>query len=137
MPTHALVPLLETAVLLGDRESASLIRRCLDGLDTPYCADPDCSTCVARHLGAAAALLGEADNARAYYQRALEACEKIRFRPKIALTQLQLAELLLEHYPEERSEALEHLDFCIVEFGEMKMQPSLERALSRREILRA
>jgi hypothetical protein len=52
------------------------------------------------------------------------------------LTRLQLAELLLEHYPDERAEAMEHLDFAIGEFRDMKMQPSLERALRRREILR-
>lgn len=46
-------------------------------------------------------------------------------RPEIALTRLQLAELLLEHYPDERSEALEHLDFAIGDFHDMKIQPSL------------
>ena len=94
-------------------------------------------TCPARHLGAAAALLGEPDKARGYYHEALEAAGKIRFRPEIALTRLQLAELLLEHYPDERAEAMEHLDFAIGEFRDMKMQPSLERALSRRQILGA
>ncbi len=50
----------------------------------------------------------------------------------------ELAELLLEHYPEERAEALEHLDFAIGEsFRDMKMQPSLERALKHKEILGA
>ena len=57
---------------------------------------------------------------------------QIRFRPEIALTRLQLAELLLEHYPDERAEALDHLDFAIAEFRDMKMQPSLERALRHR-----
>jgi hypothetical protein len=59
------------------------------------------------------------------------------FRPELALTHLQLAELLLEHYPDEKKEALEHLDFAIKEFREMKMQPSLERALRQKKILRA
>ena len=36
-----------------------------------------------------------------------------------------------------RKEAMEHLDFSIGEFRDMKMQPSLERALRHREILRA
>ena len=49
----------------------------------------------------------------------------------------ELAELLLEHYPDERAEALEHLDFAIGEFRDMKMQPSLERALRRKDILKA
>jgi len=59
----------------------------------------------------------------------------MKSRPEIALTDLQLAELLVEHYPEERAEALEHLDFAINEFRDMKMQPSLERALKHKEIL--
>ena len=61
----------------------------------------------------------------------------MRFRPEIALTRLQIAEPLLEHYPGEKPEALEHLDFAIGEFREMKMQPSLERALRHKEILGA
>ena len=32
---------------------------------------------------------------------------------------------------------IEHVDFAIIEFREMKMQPSLERALRRKEILKA
>jgi len=62
---------------------------------------------------------------------------KLRFRPEIALIRLQLAELFLEHYPDDRAEAMEHLDFAIAEFQEMKMQPSLERALRHRDILKA
>ena len=61
----------------------------------------------------------------------------MRFWTEVALTRLQLAELLLDHYPEERAEALEHLDFAIGEFRDMKMQPSLERALRRKDILKA
>ena len=45
--------------------------------------------------------------------------------------------VLLEHYPDERPEALEHLDFAINEFREMKIQPSLERVLRHKEILGA
>jgi hypothetical protein len=43
----------------------------------------------------------------------------------------------LEHYPDEKTEAPEHLDFAIKEFREMKRQPSLERALRHKEILKA
>jgi len=142
-------------------------------------------TCPARHLGAAAALLGKPEEARAHYDQALELCAKIRFRPEIALTRLQLAELLLDESAKPnpldlrtsppqpnndvgarsprpgvvgdgaaegeetsplrgaalaaalRADALEHLDFAISEFREMKMQPSLERALRHRGLLRA
>jgi len=48
-----------------------------------------------------------------------------------------MAELLLDHYPDQRAAAIEHLDFVIGEFRDMKMQPSLERALRHKEVLRA
>jgi hypothetical protein len=44
---------------------------------------------------------------------------------------------LLEHYPDEKKEALRHLDFAINESREMKMRPSLEPALRHRELLKA
>jgi hypothetical protein len=42
---------------------------------------------------------------------------------------------LLKHYPDEKKEALEHLDFAIKEFQEMKMLPSSERTLRHKDIL--
>jgi hypothetical protein len=36
-----------------------------------------------------------------------------------------------------RLQVLQHLDFAIAQFRDMKMQPSLERALKRKEILKA
>ena len=44
---------------------------------------------------------------------------------------------MLEHYPDEKGEALEHPDFAIKEFRDVKMQPSLARALRHEEILKA
>jgi hypothetical protein len=58
----------------------------------------------------------------------------MRFRPELALSRFQLAELLLDHYPDEKAEAINHLDFAVKEFREMKMQPSLEKALKRKEM---
>ncbi|MBN2075553.1 MAG: protein kinase [Dehalococcoidales bacterium] len=88
-------------------------------------------------LGAAAAMLERFNEARAHYNDAIENCSELRFRPDLALSHLHLAELLLDQYPEEKAEAIEHLDFAIKEFREMKMQPSLERALRRKDILKA
>jgi hypothetical protein len=45
--------------------------------------------------------------------------------------------LLRGHYPDEEKEAVERLDFPINEFQDMKMRPSLERALRHKEVLRA
>jgi hypothetical protein len=61
----------------------------------------------------------------------------LRFPPRDAVTRLQLAELLLMHYPDEKAEALGHLNFAIRELREMKMQPALERALKQRETFKA
>ncbi len=93
--------------------------------------------CVPRLLGAAAAIVDRHEEARKYYQEAIKVCTEMPFRPELALSKLQLAELLLEHYPDEKKEALENLDFAIKEFREMKMQPSLERALRHKDILKA
>ena len=127
---------LEAAVVTGNRQVAELLLNRLAGagICTTGFFYP---TCVSRHLGGAAALLGRPEEARNHYQEAIRVCTEMRFRPELALTRLQLAELLLEHYPGEKKEALEHLDFAIKEFREMKMQPSLERALRHKEILGA
>jgi len=127
---------LEAAVLVGHRSAAELLLRRLAG-SSSITSGIVLTTCAGRHLGGAAALLGRYEEARKYYQEAIKVCTEIRFRPELALTRLQLAELLLEHYPKERAEALEHLDFAIAEFREMKMQPSLERALRHKDILKA
>jgi tetratricopeptide (TPR) repeat protein len=127
---------LEAAVLVGHREVVGLLLRRFDGTNCRIIG-PYNMTCIARHLGGATALLGRPEEARNHYQEAIRVCTEMRFRPELALTRLQLAELVLEHYPDEKSEALAHLDFAINEFREMKMQPSLERALRHKEILGA
>jgi serine/threonine protein kinase/tetratricopeptide (TPR) repeat protein len=131
-----LVLVLETAVLANHKRATGVLSRVLadsvyktTGLILP--------TCVARHLGGAAVLLGRHEEARKHYKEAIKVCTKMRFRPELALTRLQLAELLLEHYPKERAAALGHLDFAISEFRDMKMQPWLERALRHKDILKA
>ena len=126
---------LEAATLVGHQKAAEVLLRQIEG--SPRITSEQFATCVPRHLGAAAALLGKTDEARTHYQEAIKVCTEMRFRPELALTRLQLAELLLEHYPDEKSDALEYLDFAINEFREMKMQPSLERALRHKEILGA
>jgi tetratricopeptide (TPR) repeat protein len=131
-----LLLLLETAVLAKHTRAAEILLNLLVGTvyKTTGFSNP---TCLARHLGAASALLGRYEEARKHYNEAIKVCSEMKFRPELALTRLQLAELLLEQYPKERTKALEHLDFTISEFRDMKMRPWLERALKHKEILKA
>jgi DNA-binding CsgD family transcriptional regulator len=117
---------LEVAVLAGRSEGARIFLKRLEPAASP--ATSDAFTLIDRHRGAAYLLLGEPERAREHFLVALAAGEKMRFRPEVALTRLALAELILDHYPRERAEAFEYLEFCIPEFREMKMQPSLEKA---------
>jgi DNA-binding CsgD family transcriptional regulator len=121
------VMLLEAAVLTEQREA---IRLLLPRLQESILVTTGAffTTCIARHLGAAVALLGDYPAARTYDEQALEAATRLRFRPEVALARLQLAELLLAHYPEELGAAAEHLDFATREFAAMGMRPALARA---------
>jgi tetratricopeptide (TPR) repeat protein len=127
---------LESAVLVGHRQVAELLLKRFAG-SSVVTSGIFYPTCIPRHLGGACALLGRYEEARKYYDEAIKVCTDMRFRPELALSRLQLTELLLEHYPNEKKDAIEHLDFCIKEFRDMKMQPSLERALRHKEILKA
>ena len=131
-----LAMLLEAAVLVEDREAAEVFSQRLAAL-SHLSVFFVVNVCPGRILGSAASLLGKPNEARELYLQGLEASEKLRNRPEIALIRMELAALLLDHYPDERAEALDHLDFAIAELRGMKMQPSLERALSHRELLEA
>jgi tetratricopeptide (TPR) repeat protein len=127
-PMYTDMILLHAALRVGHRPAVELLLSRFAGcrMRTTGTLVP---TCIPRNLGAAAALLGRHEEARKHYDEAVKVTTEMRFRPELALTRLQLAELLLEHYPDEKADALEQLDFAIKEFREMKMQPSLERAL--------
>jgi DNA-binding CsgD family transcriptional regulator len=126
-PIGMLAYMLQAAVALGHREAARVLMARLDCV-SHLSIGATSHTCVARHLGDAAVLVGDLPAARAYYSQALEAAGKIRFRPELALTHLRLAELLLDG-DAARPEALAHLNIAIPELQEMNMQPALERAL--------
>jgi tetratricopeptide (TPR) repeat protein len=136
--THTFMDIayLESATLSGHKEAAELILQRFSDCSTKFELLLGI-TCVTRHLGAAAALLERYDKAKVYYEKAIRDCTELRHRPELALSHLGLAELLLDHYPDEKSEAIEQLDTAIKEFREMKMQPALEKALRRKDILKA
>jgi DNA-binding CsgD family transcriptional regulator len=113
----------------GKARRKEYVRRLLGLLEPASSpATQEIFTLIDRQRGAAYVLLEERENARQHFLAALAAGEKMRFRPEVALTRLALAELILDHFPRQRAEAFEHLDFCIPEFREMKMLPSLRKA---------
>ena len=126
---------LEAAVITGHHGSAQLLNERF--INTGQVISAWLPVCILRLLGGVAALLERYDDAREHYKEAFKVCTEMNFRPELALTHLNFAELLFDHFPKEKAEALEHLDFAIKEFREMKMQPSLERALRRKDILKA
>ena len=88
-----LTTLLEAAVLVEDEDSAAVLAPCLADLSGTVSWGH--TTCIALHLGAAAMLVGDWLNAQVWCQQALEVTTRVRFRPEIPLSRLQIAELLL------------------------------------------
>jgi ATP/maltotriose-dependent transcriptional regulator MalT len=132
---YALVWLVQAAVALEHREAARSLMGRLAGV-AHLALGEGAYTCLARHLGDAAALLGDVGTARTYFVQALETAGQVRFRPEVALAHMRLAELQLQDTERGRSEAVEHLDIAIPELRDMRMQPALERALVLRDELR-
>jgi DNA-binding CsgD family transcriptional regulator len=122
--------LLEAAALAGDKAAARLLFDVNCG-DERHLAKP-LLVLLPRHLAAAAALQGDFDRAKASYAEAIDFCERISYRPELALSRLDLAQFLLKHFPGERGTAFAHLDFAIGEFEAMGMQPAFKRALQLR-----
>jgi hypothetical protein len=110
---------LEEAVVVGHREATELLLHRLANMRS-YASAFGGIQVFARYLGAAAGLLGKPDKARTYYAQAMDVATKLKSRPEMALIRFALAELLLERYPDEIADALDHLDFAISEFREMK-----------------
>ena len=136
-PAIVMSDLLETAVLLKNEEWAHALSARVASTKFMIVPSDREIRCLGRQLGGAFALLRKPDQARAFYAWALEAATKVQFKPEIALLNLDLAELLLEHYPEERAAAIAHLDSSMPSFRDLKMQSSLERALRHRDLLKA
>ena len=136
--TEQVFALLEIATVLRAKDDAGTILRHLEPAKDHLPLLPRTTGySYKRLLGDAATLVGNVEQARSFYQRAVADCLKTQHRPEGVLARLGLAEVLLDHYPAERSEAMGQLDAAIAEFRDMKMQPSLERALKRKEILGA
>ncbi|MDP6823550.1 MAG: hypothetical protein QF554_09685 [Dehalococcoidia bacterium] len=124
------------AVTISDHQTAGEM---LDRL-TPYSGrvEPQTTCSVDRVLGSIACLLGAETNAAAHYLSALEFLTNAGYRPELAWTSSDYAEMLLDRDESgDREKAIELQDEALAITQELGMQPLTERILARREILRA
>jgi hypothetical protein len=129
--------LLDLALLVEDEEVVAEAFGELQKTDTTRFLSLTLTGCLPLLMAKAATFLEKPAEARTYLETAIHFSGGMGDRPELALARLGLAELLLDHYPDEHDAAIEHLDFAIAELRDMKMQPALERALGRRGLLKA
>jgi non-specific serine/threonine protein kinase len=124
---------LELAVLWQELAAADALVKHLEPVVHLAMVD-GCTASVARIAGNASALIGDFTAARRQYALSIERCQRIRYRPELALSRLDLAELMFDHFPDEHQVALEQLRSAVSELEAMHMQPALERARARHEL---
>ena len=102
----------------------------LSGLDLVISAD--------HLLGLLSETMGDQDRAVGHFEDALKFCRKAGYRPDLAWTCCDYADMLLGRNGEgDRTKAVALLDESLAISSELGMRPLMERVLSRREILGA
>ena len=95
-------------------------------------------TLVDRVLGLLAQTMGKPDDSAAHFDDALAFCRKAGYRPELAWSLCDYADMLLERGGSgDREKAVRLLDESLQISSELGMRPLTERVLSRREILKA
>ena len=99
---------------------------------------------IDRVLGLLAGMTQKADRAIAHFEEALSYCRNAGYRPALAWTCHDYAEMLLDPSArpgqggaQDRAKAMSLLDESLAISSELGMRPLMERVLSRREILGA
>ena len=91
-----------------------------------------------RMLGRLAHTMGDIVQATVHFEEALAFCRKGGYRPELAWTCCDYADMLLERESGgDRAKAMSLLDESLAISSELGMRPLMERVLSRREILGA
>ena len=96
------------------------------------------TTSIPRMLGLLARTMGKVDDAGGHFEDALAFCRKAGYRPDLASSLFEYADLLRERDGDgDREKAVSLLDESLQISRELGMRPLMERVLSRREILKA
>jgi DNA-binding CsgD family transcriptional regulator len=117
---------LDTAILLRDREAAEILRLHLSPRSRLLGYVFGCLVSTARLRGAAAALCGDPVTAAACFEEALASMRRMAYRPEVAMTLLQYADLHVQTGSPTQAEAC--LAEAIPMLREMRMKPALEDA---------
>jgi class 3 adenylate cyclase len=120
--------LLDAVIRLEDRERARELSQRLEGA-LPYSIN-NYGQSIGRLRGRAAMLLGEPQAARAHFEDGFDIARKIGVRAEIAFLNHEMARCLFEHFPDERTTAVEHLNEATREAQAMKMKPLLDECLA-------
>jgi tetratricopeptide (TPR) repeat protein len=126
----AVAYLAEAAAALGDATHARALHDLLEPYADRNVAVGYAATCmgsVARHLGLLADLLGHRAQAIAYFETALGMNERMRARPWVAHTQVELARVLSQQ-ASGRARAAKLLEAGITEAQQLGMPRLVERA---------
>jgi hypothetical protein len=122
--------LAETAAAIGDPTHAQTLHDLLEPYADRNVAVGWATTCTgsaARHLGLLADLLGQRKQAIAYFEAALAMNERMRARPWVAHTQVELARVLAQR-PAGQKRAAELMDAGLAEAQQLGMPRLIERA---------
>jgi len=91
-----------------------------------------------RVLALLAETTGNLEDSKVYFEDCLAFCRKAGYKPELAWTCCDFANLLLDREGEgDRSKAITLLDESLATSSELGMRPLMERVQSRREILKA
>ena len=91
-----------------------------------------------RLLGLLAHTMGNIDDAQGHFEDAIGFCRKAGYRPELAWSLCDYADMLLKRDGEgDKAKATSLLDESLRISSDLGMRPLMERVLSRREILKA
>ena len=124
------------AVAESDIES---VRRCYTAL-TPHSGILVwfAFICVDRVLGILASALGEFETADGHFADSVAFCRKAGYRPELSWSLRDYAEMLLERdEPGDQQRVTQLLDESLQVSTDLGMRPLMEKALSKRDILKA